>query len=117
MAPLSLIQVGAGLRGQSWAEIVDRTPGVRLAALVDGSRTVREWAVADLGVPTTRTLEQALASIESDAVLLVCLRPLTARSPSSRSRPGATSSARSRSRSTSRTRGRWCGRASEPDAT
>ena len=71
MAPLSLIQVGAGLWGQSWAEIVDRTPGFRLAALVDGSRMVREWAVADLGVPTTRTLEQALASIESDAVLLV----------------------------------------------
>ena len=71
MAPLSLIQVGAGLWGQSWAEIVHRTPGFRLAALVDGSRTVREWATAELGVPTARTLEQALASIDADAVLLV----------------------------------------------
>ena len=71
MAPLSLIQVGAGLWGQSWAEIVHRTPGFRLAALVDGSRSVREWAATTLGVPTRRTLEQALASVDADAVLLV----------------------------------------------
>jgi predicted dehydrogenase len=71
MAPLSVIQVGAGLWGQTWAEIVHRTSGFRLAALVDASRAAREWAAAELGVPTTRTLEQALASVESDAVLLV----------------------------------------------
>ena len=71
MARLSVIQVGAGLWGRSWAEIVHRTPGFRLAALVDGSRSVREWAQVELGVPTARTLEAALASVESDAVLLV----------------------------------------------
>lgn len=71
MAPLSLIQVGAGLWGQSWAEIVHRASGFRLAALVDASRTAREWAAAELGVPTARMLERALASVEADAVLLV----------------------------------------------
>lgn len=71
MAPLSVIQVGAGLWGQSWAEIVSRTRGYRLAALVDGSRAAREWASATLGVPTARTLEGALDAFEADAVLLV----------------------------------------------
>jgi predicted dehydrogenase len=68
---LSLIQVGAGFWGQSWAELVHRTRGYELAALVDGSRAAREWATATLGVPAIRTLEQALASVEADAVLLV----------------------------------------------
>jgi predicted dehydrogenase len=68
---LSLIQVGAGFWGQSWAELVHRTRGYELAALVDGSRAAREWATATLRVPAIRTLEQALASVDADAVLLV----------------------------------------------
>lgn len=71
MRSLSLIQVGAGFWGQSWAELVHRTRGYELAAVVDGSRGAREWATATLGVPAIRTLERALASVEADAVLLV----------------------------------------------
>jgi predicted dehydrogenase len=69
--PLSLILVGAGLWGQGWAEIVHRTRGYELAAVVDGSRAAREWVTATLRVPAIRMLEQALGSIEADAVLLV----------------------------------------------
>jgi predicted dehydrogenase len=68
---LSLIQVGAGFWGQGWAEVVHRTRGYELAALVDGSRAARDWATATLRVPVIPTLEQALASVEADAVLLV----------------------------------------------
>jgi predicted dehydrogenase len=68
---LSLIQVGAGFWGQSWAELVHRTRDYELAAIVDGSRAVRDWVTGTLGVPALRTLEHALASVEADAVLLV----------------------------------------------
>jgi predicted dehydrogenase len=71
LKPLSLIQVGAGFWGESWAELVHRTPGYRLAAVVDASRKAREWATSTLGVPAIASLEQALESVEADAVLLV----------------------------------------------
>ena len=67
---LSIIQVGGGIWGQSWAELVYRATGFRLAALVDASATVREWASAELGVPVFARLEQALEGVEADAVLL-----------------------------------------------
>ncbi len=66
-----MIQVGAGLWGRSWAEVVHGAPGFRLAALVDDAAAAREWASADLGVPAFRRLDQALGSVEADAVLLV----------------------------------------------
>jgi len=66
-----VIQVGAGLWGRSWAEVVHGAPGFRLAALVDDAAAAREWATADLGVPAFRRLDQALGSVEADAVLLV----------------------------------------------
>jgi len=68
---LSLIQVGAGLWGRSWAELVHGAPGFRLAALVDDAAEAREWAGAELGVPAFRRLDQALRSVDADAVLLV----------------------------------------------
>jgi len=68
---LSLIQVGAGLYGRSWAELVHGARGFRLAALVDEAADARDWAAGALGVPTFRRLDQALGSVEADAVLLV----------------------------------------------
>jgi predicted dehydrogenase len=68
---MRFVQVGGGIWGRSWAEVVHRSSGFRLAALVDASATVREWASADLAVPVFRHLEQALDELEADAVLLV----------------------------------------------
>jgi predicted dehydrogenase len=68
---LSVIQVGAGHWGRSWAEIVARGPGTRLAALVDGAADARRWARDTLEVPVFRGLERALGAVGSDAVLLV----------------------------------------------
>jgi predicted dehydrogenase len=69
--PLAIVQVGAGNWGRSWAQLVHRARGFRLAALVDDVTGVREWAGAELGVPAFRRLGQALASVDADAVLLV----------------------------------------------
>ncbi len=66
-----MVQVGAGLWGRSWAELVSGWRGSRLAGLVDASAEARDWARARLGAETFRTLAQALASQRCDAVLLV----------------------------------------------
>lgn len=79
MRPLVVIQVGAGFWGRSWAELVARAPRTRLAALVDGAAAARSWAAETLRVPVFRRLEQALAAVESDAVVLVS-PPVTHRS-------------------------------------
>lgn len=68
--PLSVVQVGVGLWGQSWAELVARARGFRLAGVVDGHAAAREWA-AGLGSPVFRRLEQALRTVAPDLVLLV----------------------------------------------
>jgi predicted dehydrogenase len=67
----TIIQVGAGLWGRSWAELIARAPGFRLAALVDASADARHWASETLGAPVFRTLSKALRAVESHAVLLV----------------------------------------------
>jgi predicted dehydrogenase len=71
MRTLSIVQVGGGIWGRSWAELVHRAKGFRLAALADASAGVREWASSELGVPTFHGLERALDGVEADAVLLV----------------------------------------------
>jgi predicted dehydrogenase len=68
---LSIVQVGGGIWGRSWAELVHRANGFRLAALADASAAVREWASSELGVPTFPGLGQALDGVAADAVLLV----------------------------------------------
>jgi predicted dehydrogenase len=68
---LDVVQVGAGLWGRSWAELVGQASGCRLAALVDARRHGRDWAAATLGVPTFSSLRRALAAVPADAVLLV----------------------------------------------
>jgi predicted dehydrogenase len=71
MRTLSLIQVGGGIWGRGWAELVHRTRGFRLEALVDASAKVRSWASVDLRVPVFSDLEQALERTAAGGVLLV----------------------------------------------
>ena len=59
---LTVVQVGAGLWGRSWAELVSGWRGSQLVGLVDASREARDWAQERLGVRAFRTLAQALAS-------------------------------------------------------
>src|SRR5581483_6014605 len=66
---LDVVQVGVGLWGRSWAELVARSRGFRLAGVVDAGEAAREWA-AGLGVPVFRRLEQAL-ELRPGLVLLV----------------------------------------------
>lgn len=68
--PLSVVQVGLGLWGRSWAELVVRARGLRLAGVVDGRAEARAWGAA-LGVPVFRRLEQALRALCPGLVLLV----------------------------------------------
>ena len=68
---LTVIQVGLGLWGRSWAELVARGRGFRLAAVVDEHAPARDWAAATLGVPAFRGLGRALRSVDADAVLVV----------------------------------------------
>jgi len=67
---LRVVQVGVGLWGQSWAQLVARTRGFRLAGVADAGAPARAWA-AGLGVPVFRRLDQALRALEPDVVLLV----------------------------------------------
>ncbi len=68
--PLGVVQVGVGLWGQSWAELVARARGFRLTGVVDAGAPAREWA-SGLGVPVFRRLEQALRAVRPDLVVLV----------------------------------------------
>lgn len=70
MKALAIIQVGGGIWGRGWAELTHRAAGFRLAALVDASAKVREWASAEFGVPTFARLDRALEGVQADAVLL-----------------------------------------------
>ncbi len=67
---LDVVQVGVGLWGRSWAELVARARGFRLAGVVDAGAPAREWA-AGLGVPVFRRLERALETLGPELVLLV----------------------------------------------
>ena len=66
-----MIQVGLGMWGRSWAELVARGSGLRLAAAVDARAAARDGVAATLGVPAFRNLERALASVDAQAVLVV----------------------------------------------
>jgi predicted dehydrogenase len=68
---LSIVQVGGGLWGQSWAELVARSSGFQLAGLVDRAQGVRDWARTRLGCPTFPDLGAALRRVQCDAVLIV----------------------------------------------
>lgn len=69
--PLSVVQVGFGLWGPSWAQVVGRARGMRLAGIVDVGAVPRRRAAAGLDVPVFRRLDQALRSLRPELVLLV----------------------------------------------
>lgn len=69
--PFSIVQVGSGMWGRSWAEIVHRARGFRLAAVVDGAAPARDWAERELRVPTFETFDAATQAVTADAALLV----------------------------------------------
>ena len=58
--PLSVVQVGVGLWGRSWAELVSRARGFRLAGVVDAGAPARDWA-GGLGVPVFHWYERERA--------------------------------------------------------
>ena len=64
------MQVGVGLWGQSWAELIARARGFRLVGVVDAGAAARDWA-GGLGVPVFRRLEQALSAARPQLVVLV----------------------------------------------
>ncbi len=68
---LAIVQVGVGLWGRSWAELVARARGFELAAVVDAGQEARRWASKALGVPTFTRLERALDTVPADVVLLI----------------------------------------------
>jgi predicted dehydrogenase len=57
--------------GRSWAEVVVRARGFRLAAVVDAAAPARTWAKRQLGVPAFESYDAALDGVDADAVLLV----------------------------------------------
>lgn len=68
-----MIQVGAGLWGESWAKVVAGSPEWELAALADPDDEARERAGDAAGLPRERcfnTLGAALESTAADAVLV-----------------------------------------------
>jgi predicted dehydrogenase len=67
---LTVVQVGFGLWGPSWAQVVGRAAGFRLGGIVDPVAPARERAAA-LGVAVFRRLEQALAALRPELVLVV----------------------------------------------
>jgi predicted dehydrogenase len=69
--PLRIVQVGAGLWGRSWAELIAHWRGSELVGLVDSSAEARTWAHDALGVPAFTTLRAALSATDGEAVLLV----------------------------------------------
>jgi predicted dehydrogenase len=70
---ISLIQVGLGTWGRSWAGVLGAASGVELVGVVDPTPAGRRWAREELGLPRSacmRSLEEALEQ-PADAVLVV----------------------------------------------
>jgi len=72
-APLRVIQVGLGGFGRSWADVAERVDGVQLVAGIDPFPAAQEWAREHFGsrVALFSTIEEALAQVECDAVLVI----------------------------------------------
>lgn len=71
---MRVIQVGLGGFGQSWAKVAGAAKGVEFVAAVDPSPAARAWALDALGLDEAAlfaALEQALATVAADAVLVI----------------------------------------------
>lgn len=73
MQKLRIIQVGLGVRGQKWAEVMRAHPSVEIAGYVDNRLKVAQTLVASWHecTPCYESLDAALAAQSVDAVLLV----------------------------------------------
>lgn len=72
--PVRLIQVGAGLMGRAWLNIIGRSPDARLVGLADLNLDVAHRAAAAAGfadVAVASTVEDLLRRVEADAVVNV----------------------------------------------
>jgi predicted dehydrogenase len=68
------VQVGLGLWGRSWADVVREAQGAELAAVVDPAPEARLLAEVELGLPPEcrhASLGEALEKIDCDCVLVV----------------------------------------------
>src|SRR5690348_13900122 len=75
--PLSVVQVGFGLWGPSWAQLVARARGFRLAGIVDAGTEARKRA-AGHGVPVFRQLDRKSTRLNSshptNSYAVVCFK-------------------------------------------
>jgi len=74
--PVRLIQVGAGLMGRQWLDVIGQSTDVRLAGLADLDLATAQRAVAGAGfadVEVTATLIELLDRVEADAVINVTI--------------------------------------------
>lgn len=70
---IRILQVGAGIRGRQWAQIVKDRADVECVALVepDAGNLGQVRAIVGAGLPAFTTLDEALAATKADAALVV----------------------------------------------
>jgi predicted dehydrogenase len=68
---MDFIVVGIGFWGKEWAELLKAHPLASVVATVDVKETTAAWSQETLGIPCFRSLNQAMESVPSDAVLVV----------------------------------------------
>jgi predicted dehydrogenase len=74
--PVRLIQVGAGLMGRHWLDVIGQSTDVRLVGLADLDLATAQRAAAGAGladVEVTATLTELLGRVEADAVINVTI--------------------------------------------
>ena len=74
--PVRLIQVGAGLMGRHWLDVIGQSTDVRLGGLADLDLTTAQRAAAGAGfadVDVATTLTELLDRVEADAVINVTI--------------------------------------------
>jgi len=77
--PLRILQAGMGIHGRDWAaRVLPTVPGVELVGCVDPDPMARRLTRAVVGLPPRRLfarLEDGLAAVEADAVLVTTALP------------------------------------------
>jgi predicted dehydrogenase len=74
--PVRLVQVGAGLMGRAWLDVIGQSTDVRLVGLADLDLATAQRAAADAGfgdVEVTASLTELLDRVEADAVINVTI--------------------------------------------
>jgi predicted dehydrogenase len=76
LEPVRLIQVGAGLMGRAWLDVIGESTDVRLVGLADLNLAAGQRAAADAvfaDVEVTASLTELLDRVEADAVINVTI--------------------------------------------